>query len=458
MDPVFEYVDVGGGSVAYRRQGDAKKRTIVYLQTGTIPFESITADEAGRRILEGLEALASVILFDRRGIGLSDPLPDGPWAQVCWAQDLIGVIEAAASGPVIVFAQQFMDFVLLALGERPDLVESVVWYEPTTDWIDPTRPDKPRELLEASIRGEADFLAKACPSRCDDSAFRKWFETSGARGASPAVARELYRRATGKQAEELRRIAANLRTPLLVVRRPDSLAELGGPQPDETIWPKAEVRNVPGSDWHLHGHHLESVINAAARFITHDGAHVLAPRRILGAVLFTDIIESTSTAAAIGDARWKELISSHDTIVESAAVDHGGQMVKSTGDGALALLPSAHAALEAYDRIRESLAAHKVTIRAGVHVGDVDLRGSDISGLTVTAAARIMDLAAGDQLLVSWPVVASLLGSPFGFNEVETSTLKGLPGTWAIFEWTDPREDALADGTVAGPPGDSPPL
>lgn len=388
----------------------------------------------GRQILEGLRAVGSVVVFDRRGIGLSDPLPDGIWAQECWAHDLIAVIEATASAPVVVFAQQFMDFVLLALAERPELVESVVWYEPTTDWSDSAAPDEVRELLEASIRGEADFLAAVCPSRADDPGFRQWFDSAGARGASPATARRLYERANGERAERLRRIAAGLRTRLLIIRRPGSLAALDRHSPDDTIFTAAEVREVSGHDWHLHGRHLESVVNAAARFIDPRTTAVVAPQRVLGAVLFTDIVESTTTASAIGDARWKDLISSHDAAVESAVVDVGGRLIKSTGDGALALLPSAHAAIEAYDLIRVSLEAHHVSIRAGLHVGDVDLRDGDISGLTVTAAARIMDLAAADQVLVSLSVVVSLLGSPTRFRQVGEVALKGFGDRWPIYE------------------------
>lgn len=428
------YASVDGGSVALRRLDGASRRTIVYLQTGTIPFELIDDDVNGRRVLRALRALGDVTLFDRRGIGLSDPLPPGS-AHRTWAADLIGVIEATASSPVVVFAQQFMDFVLLALADRPDLVESVIWYEPTTDWATPDQPDAVHDLLEASVRGESDFMSVACPTRRDDPAFRSWFNDSGARGASPSVARRLYERADETAARQLRRIAQGLSVPVLILRRPESLSGLRTTLPDDSIFGSGEVVQLAGRDWHLHGERLEDVMNAAARYVQGGtDTAVLRPERALAAVLFTDIVDSTVTSAAVGDRQWKQLIDRHDTQVTAAARSAGGRMIKSTGDGALAMLPSAQAAIEAYDRIRTALRADRLVIRAGIHVGDIDVRGDDISGLAVTAAARIMNRAGPDQLLVSESVVMSMLGTDTTFHEAEAVSLKGLPGPWSLYE------------------------
>ena len=191
----MQYADAAGASIAWTAMEGEADRVIVYLQTGTIPFEAITTDSVGDRIVRGLTQLGSVVLFDRRGVGRSDPLPTSLEPTQAWKEDLIAVMEATEAEEITIFAQQFMDFVLLAIEERPDLVSKLIWYEPTSDWLEPDLPDPIYEELHRSLRGDSDFLRLICPSRSADPAFRRWFDDSGARGASPAVARRLYERA-----------------------------------------------------------------------------------------------------------------------------------------------------------------------------------------------------------------------------------------------------------------------
>jgi class 3 adenylate cyclase len=161
----------------------------------------------------------------------------------------------------------------------------------------------------------------------------------------------------------------------------------------------------------------------------------LAPQRIVAAVLFTDLVDSTQRAVDVGDDQWRDLLDVHDQAVQRYVLHHGGRVVKYTGDGVLALLPSATAALETARSIREQLEERGLHIRVGVHVGDVHVRGDDVSGLTVNIAARIMNQAEGGQTLVSDSVRHATLGSGLAFEDTGAVPLKGITEPFTLHRW-----------------------
>jgi len=150
-------------------------------------------------------------------------------------------------------------------------------------------------------------------------------------------------------------------------------------------------------------------------------------------VLFTDLADSTERAAAVGDERWQRMLDVHDEVVRTAVRRHGGRVVKTTGDGVLAVFPSASGALYAGLQIRAALADHDLAVRIGVHVGDVDRRGDDVSGVAVHVAARVMAAAEPLEVLVSDSARFAAAGEGFAFDQRGSHTLKGLPGEFALF-------------------------
>jgi class 3 adenylate cyclase len=135
----------------------------------------------------------------------------------------------------------------------------------------------------------------------------------------------------------------------------------------------------------------------------------------------------------MGDAKWKSVLERHDRACRVAITRCGGRVVKSTGDGVLALFPSAGAAVRSAGRLRDDLAADGLEIRIGVHVGDVDHRGDDVSGLAVHVAARVMSAAGPGELLVTPSVVAAVAGEVGRFESIGHRELKGVPGSWELF-------------------------
>ena len=178
---------------------------------------------------------------------------------------------------------------------------------------------------------------------------------------------------------------------------------------------------------------VDPILAEVTAFVT--GKHVLPPpERMLAAVLFTDLVESTATAQALGDLAWKRLLDSHDTTVRATVGRQGGTVVKTTGDGIVATLPTATAALNAARDLRAVLADRELTCRFGIHVGEIDRRGIDISGLAVNIAARVMAAAEPGQILASEMATYAAAGQGFRLTSAGTRTLKGIDGPWELFE------------------------
>jgi class 3 adenylate cyclase len=154
--------------------------------------------------------------------------------------------------------------------------------------------------------------------------------------------------------------------------------------------------------------------------------------RVLATLLFTDLVDSTATAARLGDARWREVLSTHLEAAREELNRFGGREVKTTGDGLLATFEGPARALHCAAAIRRAAHRHELQVRAGVHVGEVELVGADVRGVTVHEAARIMAAAGGDEILVSDLTRALATASGLSFEDRGTHTLKGLEGEWRL--------------------------
>jgi len=154
--------------------------------------------------------------------------------------------------------------------------------------------------------------------------------------------------------------------------------------------------------------------------------------RMLATVVFTDLVQSTASAAAMGDAAWKSVLENHDRIARAIIHQYRGEFIKSTGDGILAIFDGPGRAIEATERIRDDLASMDLEIRAGIHTGEIDRRGDDVSGLGVVVASRVQTLAADGEIWVSSTVPGLVVGSPIIFEERGSHVLRGVPGEWSL--------------------------
>ena len=195
--------------------------------------------------------------------------------------------------------------------------------------------------------------------------------------------------------------------------------------------PGAVRVDLPGQDLFAWGGEVDALLAELTRFVT--GEHrSLAPERALAAVLYSDLVASTHRATSLGDARWKRVLDRHDEIARACVGRRGGTVIKTTGDGVLAVLPSATNALRCAQELRAAIREYDLEVRVGVHVGDIDRRGDDISGVNVVIGARILNLAGPGEILVSHTALAAT-GESVQVELRGEHRLKGIPGMWTIF-------------------------
>ena len=420
------YAQSGETQIAYRVMGAAGRVDVVVVAGALFPFELLAEDRVASRFTAGLAALGRVVVFDKRGVGLSDPMTD--WSrsgQEQWAEDLLAVTEAAGLERPALVSWEPNGVARLAVSARPDLFASMVLVNPA--WS--TRGFS--ELLSAKAgRAVPNRTVEeiAFPSRIKDEEFTAWLARSGRSGASPSSAARIWEHVL-KYQEALTPPGITTRT--LVLHNRDCRQPAAEVRLVAEEIPGATFVQVAGADVYPIAGDVDLLISEIAEFVT-GGPSGLTPLRHLAAVLFIDLVGSTRRAANEGDAQWRDLLDIHDRTVQECVRHHGGRVVKYTGDGALALMPSATGALEAATSIRAGLAELGLRVRAGIHVGDVDVRGDDVSGLAVNIAARIMGHADADETLVSEAARQATLGSRHRFDATRTTQLKGLPEQWTL--------------------------
>jgi len=424
-----EYALAGDTNIAFRVIGRAGRVDVVVVAGALFPFELLAVDRVASRFIAGLGALGRLVVFDKRGIGLSDPITD--WAtdiQEQWAEDLIAVVEASGLDHPAVVSWDHWGAARSAASRRPDLFGSMALINPATT---------ARSFRAAMTRTEAETVptraieAMAFPSRIHDEEFTAWLEQSGRTGASPSTATRIWSHLLATD-RELTPPGITTRTLVLHSR--------------DCMMPEAEVRDVargiagasfvqvPGADVYPISGDVDPMITEIAEFVTGSPSE-LAPQRHVCVVVFTDLVDSTKRATKEGDSHWRELLDVHDRTVQRAVTHHGGRVIKYTGDGVLALLPSADGALSTVRVVAAELADRGLEIRAGIHVGDVDLRGDDVSGLAVNVAARIMGRASGGETFVSEAMRLASLGAGHCYEDLGTAQLKGVDELWQLYRW-----------------------
>jgi len=278
--------------------------------------------------------------------------------------------------------------------------------------------------------GEGLTMAAVNPSIAgDEEAIRDWGRFLRL-AASPAVAAAVIRMIFEL---DVRAILPTIRVPTLVVSRRDNPlfpADAGRAVAD--LIPGARFVEVPGADYGLAVGDVDVVIDEVEEFVTgsrpaHDADRVLAT------VLFTDIVGSTTRAAELGDRRWRELLDRHDEIAAREVAARSGLVASFTGDGLVARFDGPARAVRCALALQEELRALGLGIRAGLHTGEIEVRGGDVAGIAVHLAARVMALAEGGEVLVSRTVKDLVAGSGLEFHDRGTHSLKGVPEPWQVY-------------------------
>jgi class 3 adenylate cyclase len=396
--------------------------------------------------LRGLGSFSRLVVVDRREAGVSDRYsPDDLPPLEDLVDDIIAVIDAAGSQRPVLFgySDTGAQCALLA-ATYPERVRGLVLYAVTARGTQ--APDYPwqwteaewSEYLETMVAGwgtqryaEA-TLPLFAPSLADDPRHLAWWRRLQRVGSSPGA--QLAQERVFREMD-IRGLLPAVGVPTLVLHRAGDQVELvgSGRYVAETI-PGARLVELAGSDHWPWAGDQESLVSEVARFVAElRQDEESETNRILATVLFTDIVDSTSQAAALGDRRWRELRERHDLLVRGQLARHRGREIKTVGDGFLATFDGPARAVRCARAICPAVRGLGIEVRAGLHTGEIELDGDDISGVAVAIGARVGALAAAGEVLVSSTVKDLVIGSGLDFDDRGEHELKGVPDTWRLF-------------------------
>jgi class 3 adenylate cyclase len=388
--------------------------------------------------LRRLASFCRVVTFDQRGQGGSDRVSrSGASVWEDWAEDARAVLDAVGSERSSLFAGvETTPIALLLAATEPERAQSLVLYGGTarlaaSEDYPGLSIDAIRELGRATAEAwGTEATASLTPALADDTAYRRWFAKAQRAALSPRNAAAL---GSVIGAMDARYVLASVRAPTLVIHRKDAFVPIEQARYLVDHLPNARLLFSDGNDLTPWAEPWEEVLDEIEAFVTGARNRATGTNRVLATVLFTDIVGSTERVVAEGDRRWRTRIESHDVITRDVLERHGGRLIRTTGDGVLATFDGPGRALQCAVSLRDALRTIAVDIRAGIHTGEIEITGKDISGIGVHVAARVASHAEEGQIWVSGVVPLLMAGSNVEFEPRGEWALKGVPGEWPLF-------------------------
>ena len=441
MRPETRYVKSAGGYVAYQVFGEGPQDLLFVTHWGT-NLDAMWEEPSLAHFFHRLTRIGRVICFDKRGTGVSDPVPLAALPTLEeWMDDARVALDAADSRQAAVIGDtEGGPMAMLLAATFPERVSGLVLLNTFARWRrapdypigmpDPTWQKLVR-LYEKYWGQDAGMLGLTAPSLVGDARAEEWFTRYQRLSMPPGAATRMYRWVTQL---DVRSVLPAISAPTLVLHRRDNhhyRLPFGHYLAKHV--PAARLVELPGADCYpFHSPASDAVLDQMEEFLT-GARQPLHTDRELATVLFTDIVGSTDLAAQLGDARWLELRSVHDEVVRRHLAAFRGREVTTTGDGFLATFDGPARAVHCAHRIRDSVRSLGLQIRAGLHTGEIEHHEGDIAGIAVHLAARIMALARPSEVLVSGTLTDLVVGSGIRFDGRGRHELKGVPGTWHLF-------------------------
>jgi class 3 adenylate cyclase len=432
------YARAGDVHVAYQVVGSGPP-DLVLVSTWFSHVEARWDFPGFAHYLRRLASFSRLISFDKRGIGLSDPVPlDRLPLLEEWMDDVRTVMDDAGSERAVVMgANEGSMMAALFAATFPDRVTALVLANATARpaWAHDNPWGIQPDVIDALIAtvdeswGRGLTMAAVNPSIAgDEQAVQAWGRFLRL-AASPAVAAAVIRMIFQL---DVRAVLPTIRVPTLVVSRRDAIFPAASGRAVADLIPGACFVEVPGADYGLAVGDVDQIVDEIEEFVTGSRpAHDVD--RVLGTVLFTDIVGSTRRAAELGDRGWRTLLDAHEAMARQEVTAHGGAVADFTGDGLVATFEGPARAIRCALALRDRVHTLGIRIRAGVHTGEIERRGEGVAGLGVHIAARVMALAEGDEVLVSRTVKDLVAGSGLQFEDRGTHELKGVPDDWQVF-------------------------
>lgn len=437
--PETHYARSDDVNIAFQTMGDGPD--LVYVHGWVSNVEVMWEEPGLAGFLSRLASFSRLIVFDKRGIGLSDPVPTGELPDLdARVGDLKAVMDAAGSERTTLFGHSEGGSTAVAFTARhPERVERLILFgayakrirSDDYPWA-PTLEQRVAESegFERAWANPARIAEYYAPSRAGDQAFIDWIGRWLRLSASPKAAAALN---TASSYIDVTDVLPQIRVPtLLLYRLEDQDVLIDEGRYIASRIPGAKLVELHGADHFFYAGDTEPILQEIEEFVT--GYRAAAePERVLRTVLFTDIVGSTDTAAAMGDRRWRALIDRHNRVVRADLAKWRGTEVNTTGDGFLATFDSPARAISCAQAIRSDVAALGIGIRCGIHTGEIELLGADVAGLAVNIAARVTDSAGSGEVVVSRTVKDLVVGAGFSFTSRGRHQLKGVPEAWELF-------------------------
>lgn len=435
--PQTQYARSGEVSIAYQVVGDGPI-DVVYVPGFSSHVELIWEISAMVHILERLASFARVIIFDRRGSGLSDPVTGAPTLEE--RVDDVGAVMAAAGseGAAIFGVSEGVPMSLLFAATHPDKVTGLVLYGGMArstwaadyPWAAPTD-----DLLESSLAMlphmyDGAFIEVMAPSLQDDPSARAMFARFQRYSSTPAMLQQNYLMFLDT---DVRSVLPTIDVPTLVLhRRGDRAVNWRGGKWMADQIPGATWVELPGIDHSLFSGDVDAIVDEIEEFLT-GTRQSREVDRVLATVMFTDIVDSTQRASTMGDRAWRDLLDAQNDVLRHELGRFRGREIKTLGDGMLATFDGPARAIRCGLAITEAVRPLGIEVRVGLHTGEVELVGDDVAGIAVHIAARVGAKAGTGEVLVSGTVKDLVAGSGIAFADRGEHVLKGIPDQWRLF-------------------------
>lgn len=440
--PTTQYARSGDLSVAYQVVGDGPL-DLVWVPGFVSHVEMVWEMPPAARLIERLASFSRLIMFDKRGTGLSDPVEGSPTLEER-IDDLRAVMEAAGSErAAVVGISEGVPMSLLFAATHPELVSALVLYggmarstwAPDYPWATPVEAlrESSAELLPHLNDGT--ILEVMAPSLADDPQARQMFARFQRYAASPAMLKQNMEMFLDI---DVRPILPAIDVPTRVLhRRGDMTVNRRAAEWMADQIPGATHVELPGIDHLPFAGDTDALIDEVEEFLTGVRRDVEVDR-ILATVMFTDIVDSTKRASAMGDRAWRDLLDAQNAVLRRELARFRGREVKTLGDGMLATFDGPARAIRCALEMIDAVRPLGIEIRVGLHTGEVEVvdgaqPGGDVAGIAVHIAARVGALAGSSEVLVSGTVKDLVAGSGIAFDERGEHVLKGIPDQWRIF-------------------------
>jgi class 3 adenylate cyclase len=432
MVPKTQYAKSGDVRIAYQVVGEGPF-DLVFVP-GFISNLDVAWEEPQRaRVWTRLASFARLIMFDKRGTGLSDRTVGVPTLEERM-DDVRAVMDAVGSQRAALFGiSEGGAMSVLFAATYPERTRALVLYGTYghfRSWVLP--PDRIEAALDRMEKnwGTGESLHLFAPSVASDETFKLSWARFERLGASPSAVVALMRM---NSEIDIRPILPSIRVPTFIIHRQGDVrvnVEAGRFMARQI--PNAKYLEVPGSDHTLWTGETERILDEVEEFLT-GSRSAIESDRVLATVLFTDIVNSTKRAETIGDRAWHDVLDRHNALVRREISRHRGHEVRTMGDGFLATFDGPARSIRCALAINEGVEALGLQVRAGLHTGEVEMADDDLSGIAVHIASRVATMAKPGQVLVSNTVRDLVAGSNIRFHDEGSHSLKGLTESVRLF-------------------------